>query len=164
MRNLEIKRLASLTAPKGMPPIKGQQFSIPGLPGAPSFPGQQFGATVEQVRSFIKQQKRVKGYTFDVDTGTTREDLQISGTARMFLGLAILIDPTIAVGGEPTSISLTINNEIIIDELPPEFLSPDFCDDEYYFIPRPLSGTDEIFMNIINPTFAQRLRVAVYYL
>jgi hypothetical protein len=38
---------------------------------APQFPGQQVkGMTIEQIRTLVKKQNRIKGYNFSVATGT----------------------------------------------------------------------------------------------
>lgn len=132
--------------------------------GTPFFPGSQSGKSIKDIRSWIKKQKRVKGYAFQVPTGGSRESINLSGTARMLLGFAILKDPTVAAGSEVDNFTFTVNNEIVVDQLNPEFFSPDFCDDEFYFIPRPLSGTDEIFIDFVNSSPVQSITLAVYYI
>jgi len=56
---------------------------------APQFPGMQTGKmkTVDEVRDLIKKQRRVKGFTFSVPNGQSQQNLQISGTARILLGI-----------------------------------------------------------------------------
>ena len=130
----------------------------------PQFPGQQKGASIEQVRSLIKRQKRAKGYTQAVPTGTTTFNLDLSGTARIFLGFAILLEDGLSLVAQPSQFNVTINNEIVIDQVQPSFFSPDFMDEEYYFFPRPLSGTDDITVTYVNAAPAQTVRLIVYYL
>jgi len=56
----------------------------------PQFPGQQVkGFSIEQIRTLIKKQQRVKGYAYSVATGTNDFNIQLSGNARIFLGLAL---------------------------------------------------------------------------
>jgi len=129
----------------------------------PQFPGQQKGYSIEQVRSLIKKQKRAKGYTQAVGTGSSEFQLDLSGTARIFLGFAILLDEA-ALVDQPEQFALIINNEIIIEQTQPSFFSPDFMDDEYYFFPRPLSGTDDIVVKYTNSAQAQTVRLLVYYI
>ena len=45
---------------------------------APQFPGQQVkGMTIEQIRTLVKKQNRIKGYNFSVATGTNSFNLLI---------------------------------------------------------------------------------------
>lgn len=129
----------------------------------PQFPGQQKGYSIEEVRSLIKKQKRAKGYTQAVATGSNEFNLDLSGTARIFLGFAILLDGT-DLTSQPEQFDFIINNEIIISETHPAFFSPAFMDDEYYFFPRPLSGTDELTVKYQNSANAQTVRLLVYYI
>ena len=133
--------------------------------GAPTFPGVQGGKTVDEVRAYIKQQARLKGYQHTVDTGTTPFNIQLSGTARHLLGLALQLDPAqLAAGTTPDSVTLTINNEVVVATVKPEFLSFQFTDEEFYHIPRPLDGTDEIVLSYTNSNAAQTVNVVFYYL
>lgn len=113
--------------------------------GVPQFPGGDFlGMDLQQIRSVIKTQKRAKGFTFPVTVGTSNFNIDISGTAKIFLGFTFggaTATPVIS-----DSFTLVINNEIIIqDGQTPSFSTSRFQGDrEYYFFPRPLTGTDEI--------------------
>lgn len=150
--------------------------------GNPQFMGQQLGAvSIEKVRAMIKRQKRLKGFAFDVPVGTSSFDINLSGTARLLLGLAvlpdtlpvlsteepiILTDTTCFCGfAEIESLQFTVNNEIVIDTLNPNFLTSKFNNNEYYYIPRPLSGTDQITMKFVNSgTIAEKIKVVIYYI
>ena len=56
-------------------------------------------------------------------------------------------------------------NVIIIDQLDPNFLTQQFNDQEYYYLPRPLNGQDTITMSFINSgADAEQLNVIVYYI
>ena len=126
--------------------------------------GSKLDMDIEQVREFIKNQKRMKGFNQAVASGTgVRFDLELSGDARLFLGWALLPPvPTVALS--PQAVSLTINNEIIVDQVHPIFFSQAFMEDEYYFIPRPLNGTDSITMTYDNSQLAQNFNVIIYYI
>lgn len=137
---------------------------------APQFPGQQVkGLTIEQIRTLIKKQQRIKGYAFSVTTGSTNFNLQLSGTARILLGLALVPrDP-----GTPISttgfqriatVTFKVNNEIVIESLDPNFLSPMFNTDEFYYLPRPLSGTDQITIEFTNPGNTELANLVIYYI
>ena len=137
---------------------------------APQFPGQQVkGMTIEQIRTLIKKQNRIKGYNFSVATGTTNYNLQLSGTARIMLGLSLIPrEPgtTVATRGfqHITGVTFKVNNEIIIENLDPNFLGNFFNTDEYYYLPRPLSGTDEITISYTNPGATENVSLAIYYI
>ncbi len=137
---------------------------------APQFPGQQVkGMSIEQIRTLIKKQNRIKGYTFSATTGTTNFNLQLSGTARILLGLALVPrTPTSSLGNngftDITGITFKVNNEIIIENLDPNFLTNFFNNDEYYYLPRPLSGTDQITLTFTNPGATENASLAIYYI
>ena len=142
---------------------------------APQFPGQQVkGLGIDQIRTLIKKQIRMKGFSFNVVTGSSTQNIQLSGTARILMGI-VFLPRTAPVpplpGGAPltgfsqiASISFKVNNEIIIENADPNFLSTQFMNDEYYYIPRPLSGTDEITLQFTNPLLAETCNVLFYYI
>ena len=137
---------------------------------APQFPGQQVkGLTIEQIRTLVKKQNRINGYVFSVATGTNSYDLQLSGTARILLGIALIprnAGSDVAVQGFQSiaSFSFKVNNEIIIDSLDPNFVSNFFNTEEYYYLPRPLSGTDQITITFTNPVATENCSLAIYYI
>lgn len=137
---------------------------------APQFPGQQVkGMSIEQIRTLIKKQNRIKGYNFSVTTGTSNYNLQLSGTARILLGLALVprtVNAAIGTDGftQITGVTLKVNNEIVIENLDPNFLGNFFMQDEYYYLPRPLSGTDEITLTFTNPGATEQASLAIYYI
>lgn len=136
----------------------------------PQFPGMQKGASINQVRSFIKKQKRIKGFAFDLATGSNEFDIKLSGTARIFLGFALFpVDAPNPPNNPslpdeyPEQHSLTLNNEVIIDQTHSFFFSPSWMDDEYYFVPRPLSGQDDFTLTFFTD-IALTLYYAAYYI
>jgi len=138
---------------------------------APQFPGLQSGKlkSVEQVRDLIKKQRRLKGYTFNVPNGQSQQNLQLSGTARVLLGIQLIpIAPgtdTFIQGFQNISeVSFKVNNEIIIESLSPQFLTNYANDEEYCDIPRPLSGTDQITISFTNSGATEVCAIAVYYI
>lgn len=127
----------------------------------PQFPGKQIapGMSVQSIRNWIKRQKRIKGYEFSNSVGANQYNINISGNAKIFLGLAYRnFSGTIS-----DELSLTINNETIIDSVDPTFLGANFTDEEYYFIPRPLNGTDSIILTLTNAV-AGVDRMVIYYI
>lgn len=138
---------------------------------APQFPGMQTGKmqSVEQVRDLIKKQRRVKGYSLAIPTGTTSFNLQISGTARVLLGIelgffAAGTDSYIRGAQRVTSFNFKVNNEVIVDQLQPNFATNYGNDSEMLEIPRPLSGTDEITIEFTNPGAVETASLAIYYI
>jgi len=127
-----------------------QNSAFKSVVGTPQFPGQQKGFDIEVIRTLIKKQKRSKGFRFEIESGNNEDDINISGTARILLGFAILFDTEqVDFATRPTSMTLTVNNEIIIQDVRPDFFTPDFMDDEYYYFPRPLDGTDDITLQTV---------------
>lgn len=146
---------------------------------APQFPGQQVkNISIDDVRALIKKQRRLKGYQFSVTSGNPEYPIQLSGTARILLGIAMLptanLDPAAPTDGNPfpyitgfreiNQVSLKVNNEIIIENIHPNFISNMMNGDEYYYIPRPLSGTDEITLTFANPGKTEVCNVVFYYI
>ena len=138
---------------------------------APQFPGMQTGKmkSVDEVRDLIKKQRRVKGFTFSVPNGQSQQNLQISGTARILLGIQLL---PVAAGTDTyiqgfqriSNVSFKVNNEIIIESLHPNFVTNYSNDEEFMPIPRPLSGTDEITISFINSGATEVCAIAIYYI
>ena len=138
---------------------------------APQFPGLQTGKlkSVDAVRELIKKQRRVKGYTFQVANGQTQQNLQLSGTARILLGIQLIpinagTDTYIQGFQQINLVSFKVNNEIIIESLHPNFLTNYSNDEEFCPIPRPLSGTDEITISFTNSGLTETCAIAVYYI
>jgi hypothetical protein len=138
---------------------------------APQFPGMQTGKmkSVDEVRDLIKKQRRVKGFTFSVPNGQSQQNLQISGTARILLGIQLL---PVAAGTDTyiqgfqriSNVSFKVNNEIIIESLHPNFVTNYSNDEEFMPIPRPLSGTDEITISFTNSGLTEVCAIAIYYI
>jgi hypothetical protein len=138
---------------------------------APQFPGLQTGKlkSVEQVRDLIKKQRRLKGYTFNVPNGQSQQNLQLSGSARVLLGIQLIpiahgTDTFIQGFQNISEVSFKVNNEIIIESLSPQFLTNYSNDEEYCDIPRPLSGTDQITISFTNSGATEKCAIAVYYI
>jgi hypothetical protein len=138
---------------------------------APQFPGLQTGKlkTVGEVRDLIKKQRRVKGYTFSVPNGQSQQNLQLSGTARILLGIQLLAvapgtDVFIQGFQNISQISFKVNNEIILESLHPNFITNYANDNEYMDLPRPLSGTDQITISFTNSGATEVCAIAVYYI
>ena len=138
---------------------------------APQFPGMQTGKmkSVDEVRDLIKKQRRVKGYNLTVPTGTTSFNLQLSGTARILLGIELgsfitATDSYIRGFQRVTLCSFKVNNEIILDSVHPNFITNYGNDSEMMQLPRPLSGTDEITIEFTNPGASEVANVAIYYI
>jgi hypothetical protein len=138
---------------------------------APQFPGMQTGKmkSVDEVRDLIKKQRRVKGYNLTVPTGTTSFNLQLSGTARILLGIELGsfitgTDSYVRGFQRVTLCSFKVNNEIILDSVHPNFITNYGNDSEFMQLPRPLSGTDEITIEFTNPGASEVANVAIYYI
>lgn len=129
----------------------------------PQFPGQQKGFSIDAIRTLIKKQKRVRGFRFNLVTSSQEFNINISGSARIFLGFVLSFEPD-TTANYPEFMTLTINNEVIIQQVNPNFFTQRFMDDEYYFFPRPLSGQDDILLQTQPAVADIILDFAVYYI
>lgn len=141
--------------------------------GGPQFPGQQLGnKSINDIRAIIKRQKRLKGYNLTVPVGGSGFNLDLSGTARILLGIALFGKSTKNIASDSwntfvdiETVEFQVNNEIVIDQLDPNFLTQQFNNNEYYYIPRPLSGTDQLTLRFTNPgANAEVVKVVIYYI
>jgi len=158
MSELRTEEIKTLTRGKrnknGVTMIRTPQF--PGLVGQ--------DLSIEQVRAIIRRQKKARGFRFPLVVGANADlAIPISGDARTFLGFAVLFENVVAPA-LATQMTIELNDEIVIRQVPPAFFTPDFMDDEYYFFPRPLSGQDNIIMNVTNTGGTQDLVLIVYYI
>jgi hypothetical protein len=124
---------------------------------APQFPGMQTGKmkSVDEVRDLIKKQRRVKGFQFNVPNGQSQQNLQISGTARILLGIQLLpvaagTDTFIQGFKELANVSFKVNNEIIIESLNPSFVTNYSNDEEFMQSRARFRYSDEITISFTN--------------
>jgi hypothetical protein len=149
---------------KEVPYTRGKK----GFVNTPQFPGMQTGLNIDQVRHLIDKQKSTRGFAQQIATGTSVFNLELSGTARIWLGFALLPLVTdagaISLAAMPEQFNLQINNQVICDQTHPAFYTQFLNDWEYYFIPRPLSGTDDITVTWQNAGASQDWVMIVYYI
>lgn len=146
-------------------PIKGNPFGKQDM----QFPGQGNlfppDTSIEDLRAFIKNQKRAKGFRFTVPVGASSFPIDISGEAKLLLGLALISMDNIGdPASQPDTFTLMVNEEVIINQVTPAMLSPDFMTEEYYLFLRPLSGQDDITVSWQNTPAQQRMALIIYYL
>ena len=131
------------------------------------FPGQRIapGTDIASIQNYIKKQKRVKGFTCVTTPAGTTTNLNLSGDAKIFLGLSLIIDGlnVFSLAAYNTIFSFKINNETIIDQINGGFIMDKLTVEEYCFYPRPLNGTDNINCTIIDPTSANWY-LTLYYI
>jgi len=123
----------------------------------PQFPGQQNGASIEQVRSFNKNMVRRKGFRLSGGTTSQAFEIKISGTAKFLLGI-VFLNQTFGV------CSLTINNEVVFTDMDTGFFEFGETEQDYYAVNRPLSGQDDITLTITGDNNYNNEPFAVYYL
>lgn len=122
----------------------------------PQFPGQQNGASVQQVRDYIKQQVRRKGFRFSGSTAPLEFQLQISGSAKFLFGIAWL-------GASFGTFSMMINNEQVIETTDTGFFRFGQTEQDYYAVNRPLSGSDDIKITVTGDAAYTNEAFVVYY-
>lgn len=118
--------------------------------GTPQFPGGDIlGMNIEQIRSLIKVQKRARGYSLPVQVGANQFPIEISGTAKIFLGF--MFGTSFGVTPISRTFSLTINNEILIQSgITGQFSvnGIQHSSNEFFYFPRPLNGHDQILLQL----------------
>lgn len=127
-------------------------------------PGDMMGLTVDQVQQYIKRQKKAKGFSQLLTLGDNNTvDVKLPGSARVMLGFSLdgILGAGVVLNGQVT---LQINNEIMIENVPVKFFSAAFTDEEYYFFPRPLSGNDDIKLFVKGVTAVYTIESIFYYL
>lgn len=136
--------------------------------GTPQYPGAGFMPTpmdskqfIDAMQQFIRCQKRIVGFQFTVQAGSTlTSKLDIDGTARIMLGFNL-----VGAGDEQlVSFSLQVNNDLVIQPTAISNLSSNFIDEEYYSIPRPLSGRDSVEVTFNNVGPQQIVTLAIFYI
>jgi len=125
--------------------------------------------SVDEVRDLIKKQRRAKGYSLTAPTGTTSFNLQLSGTARILLGIELgsfiaCSDSYVRGFQRISAVTFKVNNEIILDQVHPNFLTNYGNDSEMMQLPRPLSGTDEITIEFTNAGVSEVASLIIYYI
>jgi hypothetical protein len=138
--------------------------------GAPQFMGMQNvgkgSNSIEEVRKYIKNQRRNKGYALTIPTGTSQFNLDLSGSARVWLGFIISIPQAPPANPVlfPQAVSFTLNNEIIIDSVHTQLFTNYANDSEYFEQNRPLSGKDDITFSFQNSNPPVTIYLNVYYI
>jgi hypothetical protein len=104
---------------------------------------------------------RAKGFQVTIAANAANVNLPLAGGAAEFLGLTIVPDNTAFTGA--TRISLLVNNDQVLDNVPAPFLE-DSADNPRSFIPfsRPIQSADEIRFQVNNAAQAV-IYVVVYY-
>jgi len=165
MNNDELKLLAAIkTKEAGLntPQFMNLQ-KFKGLVDTPQFPGVNIDRAIATVQAFIRNQKRARGFEFPIIAGNNSDlRIELSGSARMMLGFAITQTES-AVLDRAKGMSFTVNNDLIIDNVNVDKFGPEFTDDEFYFYPRPLSGTDTFKLNIVGQN-ANIIFMTIYYI
>lgn len=124
-------------------------------------PGDRMGLDSAQVQELIRSAKRVKGQSYDLSVGDNENlSVQLPGTSYVLLGFVFGFSISSPTGNG----TLTINNEIVLDSCNVNFFGSDYTDEEYYFIPRPLSGQDDIKFSVNDVLATYTLHVNYYYL
>lgn len=136
--------------PPNITPITG----VTRAPQNQQFPGSLLGAPWKDVVELIRKQKKAKGvFITSVINTITTVPVQLSGTAKIFLGLKI--GSNLNLASPDATVKLVINDEVIFQDVSTFFLSNDFalnsCNTEYFSYPRPLAGNDSIQLTVSEP-------------
>lgn len=138
--------------PKAMQGPKGKPIFTP------NFPGQQKGFSIGAIRRMIKRQKRAVARRIDIPAGDAAFPINISGSARIFLGFS-LINPPAGL------LQMLINDEIIINPANAAFFVFNAASErDYYDFPRPLSGNDAFEFIFTGVAAGIQTDIIIYYI
>jgi hypothetical protein len=137
---------------KRVQPFRGAGLGIVNFPGTQNNPKR----SIEDVRTFNKNMVRRKGYRFSGGTTATGFNIKISGTAKFFLGIAFL-------NSFGALVTLTINNEVVFENVDAGFFTLGKTEQDYYAVNRPLSGQDDITLTITGDIIYTNQPFVVYY-
>ena len=111
-----------------------------------------------QIQDFINKQLWVAGGSYTSQVGTSNNTVKWGGQSRFFCGL-------IFFANNPQShvITVTLNNEKVIDSLPLVFLYPlgNIKFMQYYEFIRPLSGSDTLIFTD-TATVSEEVQYGIY--
>ena len=115
---------------------------------------------ITDLRFQALNEKKVKGFFFNLGVGTKKFDLQLSGSARQLLGLNFGHKLQ-----EDDRVTLIINNDVILDQASVAMLSGRemHIAREFFEFPRALSGQDNISLTI-ETVSAHPISVNFYYI
>ena len=119
----------------------------------------------DQFRDFTNKQKRVKGFFYTSVVGTTEVRIDLSGTARLLLGMLFIKNGGLLDAVDPqVQFSLIINNEVVLQDVCVDSLSlMRLGQTEFFEYLRILSGTDSIKIQFTDVQ-ALNYRVQFYYI
>lgn len=115
-------------------------------------------------QDILKLGKSIKGQGIIAQTGTLETDIQVPGTAKVFMGFAV-ISPT-ENNNTTIQFSIQLNNETVVDRLDIGFCTPDersLQPNGYVECTRRLTGKD-VLKFIATSTAGLNLQVAFYYM
>lgn len=131
-----------------------------------ALPGQKQGWSVAQTQEFINNSVRTRGFITALSAGAIQPvQIQISGTAKLLIGFVLHAKTNFSADNlTPRAVSLVINNETVVQEMPFNLLDIKFIDGQFYEFIRPLSGNDSIELIYDNTgQGAQTVEAAFYY-
>lgn len=146
---------------KQAPPIS------PAANSTPQYPGQKAGLTFNQQREYNTiEGLKSRGDTITLGASATVDvNVQISGAGYFMLGLAL--NPITNFDDDsaaPVSVSLKINNELVINNAPFIQLTTKYLNEMLYPYRRYLSGNDDVILTINNSGVSNTIGYLFYYL
>lgn len=140
-------------------PVTGKETKpFSGSVGIVDFPGTQGGKrSIEEVREYIKNMARRKGFRFSGGTVETAFQLKISGTAKFLLGIAFLNE-------FGAFCKMQLNNEVLFEDCDAGFFTLGKTNQDYYAINRPLSGQDDLTLFITGDAAYENEPFIIFYI
>lgn len=122
-------------------------------------------ATLQDIRQYVKDQKKSFGQRITTAAGTQVEEQLIFPSAATFLlGFCFVQEPGTPTTGVPFgTVSVLVNNEKFISGVPGPALDVTNRTLEYFEYPRPLAGVDKVVLQITD-TASRIVNFTVYYI
>lgn len=113
----------------------------------------QFDLKNPKIQEFISSQVYTKGFSYTCNAGSNSFTPVLGGKPRWLYGIAYYGD--INTNADRDIMSLSINEEMIIDKVitwnynPQQTVGNVYKTEQFYPLPRPLSGSDSVALTIV---------------
>jgi hypothetical protein len=147
--NRKFVNLTSILNPQSIRKMSRRKAGGKSATGAPNFPGEQSGLSIEEIRELVSMQPRQKGFTSQVAIGeNVLDNLKLTGDARILLGINFNVASGLSITDR---YSFTVNNNEVIEDVPvvlnstqPAGAGIAYFKEPYVPIMQPLSGSDDL--------------------
>jgi hypothetical protein len=123
-------------------------------------------SNMEMAKALNTNGLKVRGQRFQSVVGVTEVDIKFSGDARLMVGFKIISDKMNIFVIDPTvTASLSVNNQVVLQDIPVEAFSPlvtGYSTKEWFEFVRSLSGSDNVKL-VLNDNSVANYNIYFYY-